>query len=355
MAKDSRRQSGVDVSPNEPQYGLKNWVPGEPRIERSVTLQFIGDWGQANFHRICSWLCQEFCDRSGSHSRVGIWNTVHGGIDAAESVFNGEVDMAIITPAQSLPAAREGGGIMNGRAMPSLRALAVLPQRDRLVLALPRELGISTFEQLREKKPALSIATSEDNGANLIGYFARRFMEAHGIDEATLQSWGGRYIDSARPDLSVHRFRDGVADALLQEAIMTPWWTEAVKKRDAVFVPAEPLALAKLKQAYGWRGAEIAAGFFNGQPEAIQTLDFSDFVLVVREDMPDDVAHLLTWCVVEQRMTLERQFHHIPPERSPLSYPLDPVAMAQTSLPLHRGARKYYEEAGIKIGDTNQY
>ena len=66
---------------------LKSWKPGQPRIERSVTLQFIGDWGQANFHRICSWLCQEFCDRAGPRSRVGIWNTVDGGIDALAAVF----------------------------------------------------------------------------------------------------------------------------------------------------------------------------------------------------------------------------------------------------------------------------
>lgn len=231
--------------------------------------------------------------------------------------------------------------------MPSLRALAVLPQRDRMVLALPRELGIRSFAELRERKPALSIATSEDNGANLIGYMARRYMEAHGIEEATLNAWGGRYVDSARPDLSVHRFRDGITDAVLQEAIMTPWWLEAVKARDAILIPAEPGAIASLEKQHGWGGADIAAGFFPGQDEAVPALDFSDFVVVVRDDMPEDVAHLLTWCLVEKRATIERQYHHIPAERSPLSYPLEPTAMARPSLPLHPGARRYFEEAGV--------
>lgn len=328
-------------------FDVKNWLPGEPRLERSVTLQFIGDWGMANFHRICSWLCQEFCDRSGPRSRVGIWNPIYGGIDAAQAVFDGEVDMAIITPAQALPAALEGRGVFTGRAMPTLRALAVLPQRDRMVFALPRAMGISSFAELRAKKPALKIATGEDNGHNLIGYTARRFMEAHGIDEATLTSWGGRYIESARPDLCMDRFRDGVADAALQEAIMTPWWREAVVARDAILLPAEPQALAKMEREHGWRTAELAADFFPGQPEALPALDFSDFVLVVREDMPEDIAHLLTWCLVEKRGSIERQYKHIPPERSPLTYPLDPKAMAQPSLPLHPGARRYFEESGV--------
>lgn len=328
-------------------YDLKDWKPGEPRIERSITLQFIGDWGMANFHRICSWLCQEFCDRAGPRSRVGIWNTVEGGIDAARAVFDGDVDMAIITPAQALPAALKGTSIYAGRAMPTLRALAVLPQRDRMLLALPRALDINSFAELRARKPALKIATSEDNGANLIGYTARRYMAAHGVTEATLNSWGGEYINSARPDLSLFRFRDGVANAALQEAIMTPWWREAVEARQAVILPAEPDALALLEQDHGWRKAELAAGFFPGQDDALPTLDFSDFVIVVRDDMPEDIAHLLTWCLIERREALERQYHHIPSERSPLTYPLNPADMARPSIPLHPGAQRYYDEAGI--------
>lgn len=328
-------------------FEVKEWVPGEPRIERSVTLQFIGDWGTANFHRICSWLCQEFCDRAGPQSRVAILNPIDGGIDAMREVFDGKADLAVMTPAHALPAALEGRSIFGGKPMPTLRALAVLPQRDRMLFALPRALGINSFAELRERRPALKIATGEDNGANLIGYTAKRFMEAHGIDEAMLNSWGGRYIESARPDLCMRRFRDGVADAALQEAIMTPWWRDAVEKRDAVILPAEDAALAAMERDHGWRRSELAAGYFPGQPDALPALDFADFVIVVRDDMPEDIAHLLSWALVEKRATLERYYHHLPPERSPLSYPLDPVAMSQPSLPLHPGARRYFEEAGI--------
>lgn len=328
-------------------FDLKNWLPGQPRIERSVTLQFIGDWGLANFHRICSWLCQEFCDRAGPRSRVGIWNTVEGGIDAARAVFDGEVDMAIITPAHALGAALTGGSIYGAQAMPSLRALAVLPQIDRMVLAVAPEFGIRSFADLRKAKPALIIATSEDNGANLIGYTARRFMEAHGVTEAELESWGGRYINSARPDLALRRFEEGHTDAVLQEAIMAPWWSNAVAARQPIFIPAEAEALRQLETAHGWKSAPVEPGYFDGRHEGFTTLDFSDFVIVVRDDMPDDIAHLLTWCIVEQRMTLEHQFHHIPPKKSPVSYPLVPQNMVKTPLPLHSGAAAYYKSAGI--------
>jgi len=107
-------------------------VREEPRLERSIRLDFIGDWGQANFHRICSWLCQEVCDRAGNRSRVAIWNTVGGGADAPIAVFDGEVNLCIATPAHILPSALKGEGVFQGRALSSLRALAVLPQTDRM-------------------------------------------------------------------------------------------------------------------------------------------------------------------------------------------------------------------------------
>ena len=325
---------------------LKSWKPDQPRIERSVTLQFIGDWGQANFHRICSWLCQEFCDRAGPRSRVGIWNTVHGGTDALAAVFDGEVDLCIATPAGALPAALTGTGMFS-RPMPSLRALGVLPQNDKMVLAIAGEHGISSFAELRERRLPLRIATSVDDGFNLIGHVARRFMEAHGIDEATLNAWGGGYVNSTRPEQSLFRMRDGEVDAVLQEAIMTPWWRDAMEARAGVALAAEPAALARLEAEHGWGRNDLAAGFLPGQPEALPALDFADFVIVVRDDMPEDVAHLLTWCLIETREAIERQFRHIPPERSPLSYPLDPARIARASLPLHSGARRFYAEAGL--------
>lgn len=44
----------------------------DPTIERSVTLRCVGDWGHANFHRIMSFITQEFTERCGPTSRTCI-------------------------------------------------------------------------------------------------------------------------------------------------------------------------------------------------------------------------------------------------------------------------------------------
>lgn len=317
-----------------------------PHIDRSLSLTFIGDWGQANFHRICSWLVQEFCDRAGARSRIAILNLRDGGLEAMQAVQDGEAHMCIATPASLVPAALTGKDMFHERALPDLRALALLPQNDRFVLAVAPQFGVSTFAELRAKKPPLRIATSGDDGTNFIGFTARRYMQAHGISEDMLESWGGRYLDTVRPEQSLFLMRDGEADAVLQEAVLAPWWGEVVQKRQAVALPAEDEALASLEKTYGLGRNSLPAGFWPALTRDLPALDFSDFVVIVRNDLPDDVAYLLTWCLTETRQVLEQQYRHLPADRSPVSYPLVPAKMAQTPIPLHPAAGRLYREAG---------
>ena len=260
-------------------------------------------------------------------------------------VHDGEADLGIVTPAGLMKKALTGEAPF-ACPMSSLRALAVLPQNDRLVLAIDPKHQIQTFEDLRRKKPALNIATSVNDGTNFIGYVANQFMEAHGITNETLTSWGGSYITDQRPDQSLDRVKSGEADAVLQEAIMTPWWRELIEGNKVTPLAAEQLPLETLSKKLGMRTNTLPAGYWKNVEQELPALDFSDFVLVVREDMPEEVARLLTWCVVETREKLEAQYRHIPPAQSPLSYPLNPEMMTRTPFPLHAGAQAYYKAEG---------
>ena len=77
-------------------------------------------------------------------------------------------------------------------------------------------------------------------------------------------------------------------------------------------------------------------------------LDFSHFLLVTTRDLPEDAGYALAWSLVEGWQGLERQNRHIPPERSPVSYPLKPHEIWQTNIPLHAGTQRYLKEAGFK-------
>ena len=312
------------------------------RLSRSVTLQFMGDWGQANLHRVCGWLAQEMGDRSGPHSRFAIWNG-RGGVDAVKAVGRGNVDVALATPAAFARMALDGRGPYKAEPLPLLHALGTVPQLDRLVLAIDASENIQSFEDLRQRRPALRIATSPNDGVNHVGLAAHTILDHAGI---SVEGWGGRFLEAERPNTCIELIMRGEANAVFHEAIMTPWWRELAEARDVRFVPIESAVLDRLEGELGWPRATLPAGYFRNLERPLETLDFSDFVMIVRADMPDDIAELLAFCIAETSEALERQYRHIPPERSPVTYPLTPAGLAKTAIPLHPAAARYYASKG---------
>lgn len=321
-------------------------MKGEPRLSRTYSLTFVGDWGGANFHRICAWLTQAFSDRAGPGSGTSIRSLRDGGMYGISQVVNGEADLAIATPAGLMGKSMSGTAIFS-KALPSLRALAVLPQNDRLVFAIDPKYGIKSFEDLRKSKPALRIATSTNDGSNFIGHVADEFLKAHGVSTVVISSWGGSFVRAHRPEQCTALVENGQADALLQEAIMTPWWRSLIESDKLVPLPAETEPLARLEGSLGLKPGILPAGYWGNLFQDLPALDFSDFVILVRDDLPKEVSYLLTWCLVETRHLIEAQYRHIPPVRSPLSYPLEPRLMAQSPIPLHPGAHEFYSKKGL--------
>ncbi|MCX4904657.1 TAXI family TRAP transporter solute-binding subunit [Streptomyces sp. NBC_00878] len=310
--------------------------PDEPRIERSLTLHLRGDWGGANLHRVCGWIAQELADRCGPHTRIATWNS-RGFSDAVHAVGRGEVQVALTTPAAFAAAALDGRGVYTGEHYPDLRALGVVPQRDRLVVAVHRDLGITTFAELRRHKPALRLATAVHDDVNHVGLAAHEVLTRSGVD---VTGWGGRLLQDERPFEALEHVKQGRANAIVQEAVMLPDWQDI--GRDLNFLEVEEEVLAGLRDDYGWPAADVEDGYFPGR-SAFRTLDFSDFLVLTRSDLPDDLAYAIAWVLGETRHQIEAQYRHLAPERSPITYPLDPVTMGRTPIPLHPGARRYFD------------
>jgi uncharacterized protein len=317
-----------------------------PFIDRKLELHFQGDWGWANLHRICGWLSSEVLAHSAPGTRVAIW-TGAAGIDAIEAVASGAIHMSAFVPASFGPMALDGRGYFKGRAFPSIRALGTMPQTDSLVLAIPARFGIASFEDLRRKRPPLKIATSVDDGNNTMGYAVQTIMAEAGIPRATLESWGGAYVEGGPPHECIGFATSGKADAVFYEAFMTPYWKNFADGVDLNFIPIERDVLDRLERRLGWRRIVVPAGYQRHLDAPLDAVDFSDFLMIARDDLSDDVAYLLAWAMCETREVLERQYRHIPSQRSPVTWPLDPVKIAATSIPLHPGAAHYYREAGV--------
>ena len=277
-------------------------------------------------HRICGWLAQEIGDRSPRGSEFAIWSG-RGGTDQLAALRAGKADIAVVTPAAAVRMLEPG----------DLCALGVIGQRDRLVVAVDAELPVAAVADLAAIS-GVTVATSPDDGVNLIGMAAHKALRLAGVDTGSLSF---RYDE--RPFPAISRFADGDADVLIHEAIMTPHWQRIAAKRPVRYLPWGDDVLAAFA-AEGWPSATVEAGYLPGLAEDLRTLDFSDFVLLCPRTLADDVAYLAAWCMVKTRRALEAQYAHLPQDHSPVTYPLVPADMARTPVPLHPAADRAYAD-----------
>lgn len=315
----------------------------EPRLDRPITLHMMGDWGIANLHRICGWISAELWRRSPPGSKFATW-AGRGGTDAIDAVLNGDVQTALFVPAGFARTIFEGRGILQRPDVGRLRALGTLPQNDGLVFAIDASFGVASFADLRAKRPAFRLATGQDDGVNMAGFASYRMLEASSVSAATIQSWGGELLPGEAPWDIIPLVTRGEADAVLFEALMTPYWRDLCAAKKMNFLPFEDAALSAVESKFAWRRAEIPADRFPNLPGPFQALDFSDFLLFCRDDFPDDIAYVIASMLCETSDILEGQYRHLPPANSPVTYPLQPRKIAQTSIPLAGGAARYYRE-----------
>ena len=121
---------------------------------------------------------------------------------------------------------------------------------------------------------------------SFIGYIANSYLEAHGLSISTLKTCGVQLFTAHRPEQSVAFVERGEANALLQEAIMTPWWEGLIDSNKITPLPAESDALQKLEASLGLRKNPLPKGFWTSLSHELPALDFSEFVILVRDDMP---------------------------------------------------------------------
>lgn len=64
-----------------------------------------------------------------------------------------------------------------------------------------------------------------------------------------------------------------------------------------MFLPIDTALLGSDEARYKVAPKILPPGRFKGQNEPLHTVDFSDFLLMARDDLEDDIAELLAWCL----------------------------------------------------------
>jgi TRAP-type uncharacterized transport system substrate-binding protein len=158
---------------------------------------------------------------------------------------------------------------------------------------------------------------------------------------ADLRKWGGKVQSVSRPSHPDRReaIQKGTVNAVFDEGIKS--WGQTALDSGFVYLPIEGQVLKRLS-AMGYRISVVPKSRFKGMASDIPTVDFSGWPMVVRADMPNDVAFALC-------ESIEKRKHLIPTDN------FKPLNMAQLcandeeapcNVPLHPGARRFYRERG---------
>ena len=109
-------------------------------------------------------------------------------------VASGKLDLVWLNPSIIPSMAVRGVGPFR-RKYP-LRALAVFPSWDRLVIAVSPQLSVRTVEELIAKKPKMNVSIAVNE---CVDFAIKTLLKAHGISQQDFIEWGGTVDEVVRP------------------------------------------------------------------------------------------------------------------------------------------------------------
>jgi TRAP-type uncharacterized transport system substrate-binding protein len=266
-------------------------------------------------------------------------------------VSDGALTFGVTTPSATARMATEGKGPYD-RTYPGLRAIAAYPHVDYVVLAIDAELGVSSLEELVERQLPLRLVTgrrSADGVPDVLTFAIEEILRQYGASYEAIESWGGSVTYGGATHVGGKLLLDGRADALFHEAQMSPMWGEIAAVRPMRILPIREDVRVHMHREFGFEPAVIPVGHPCGATEPTPTIDFSGWLVLCHEDVPDEWAYAVARACDETRAGVEDDQR----DRGEIALPIDPrYLFGKTAIPLHDGARAYAAEHGYLDGGS---
>lgn len=321
-------------------------APGFWRQTR-YNLRWAG--AASNLSYITRFIAEGMLERLGRDTGYIAYGT--RGNSTSENIYalgEHEVDFAITTPPVMAALAYAGKAYFK-KPYTDLRAIAVFPQNDWVTCVADASLGISSYGELRERKLAVKIATNRIGRENGISFLVEQMFRAHGITPDDIESWGGSFIEVLGAGGAAVKVRDGEADIACHE-----YWKAFYRLTDTrpvTFLPVTEGALDELSRQFGYQRNIVPKDIYGpGIPaEEVLAVDYSDWLVLVNANVPDDIAYMAAKVAVEDRERgYETIYWGLSDRQRSADIPVDPKLMwKNVGVALHPGAERYYREAGL--------
>ncbi|HCE40370.1 MAG: TRAP transporter substrate-binding protein [Alcanivorax sp.] len=203
-------------------------------------------------------------------------------------------------------------------------------------VTVQKNSDIKSLADIKKGKLAVRIGTGPQGSLN--EYIARLILAANDLSYEDIESFGGSV---SRSSLSIlqDQFGDGKLDMII--GITTaghPNTSQLSITPGQRFLSLGDDAIAYLEK-YGFTPATMPADLFEGQNEPVKGVGFSTSIYA-NADMPEEEAYQITKAIMEGRESVQRSFG------SMAGWTVEGAAADENlAVPLHPGAKKYYQEA----------
>lgn len=257
-----------------------------------------------------------------------------GGVGNCLLLDRGKADIALGFPVETGLAIK--GLEPYDEPIPDLRALVGRTDTYWFAFAVRSDSGIRSIDQIKNQKYPLRLAILPKGSSG--EWMTRTVLNAYGISYSDIKSWGGKVMSGSFA-AAVALIKENKADAFGQVCTPGhPTWTELCTTVNMNFLPVKEDIINKLADKYGYVKGVIPEGAFRGVKEDISTLGFYT-MLITTSDLPEDVAYIITKAVCENKPRIVSAYKAFEV--------FDPKTAWKVPVPLHEGARKYYEEMGL--------
>ncbi len=268
--------------------------------------------------------------------------------EAIDQVARGEVQLAIINPAEPVTLAVRGTGPFK-KPIP-LRAIAVIPSLDAYAFAVSERTGLTSLEDIWDQKYPLrvSLRGQRDHSNH---FFEKVVLETMGFSLEDIESWGGqvRYdpglptgISTSGKNYEVTRIdlaKRGDVDAIFDEAVNS--WVGLALDAGMRILPLKASVVEKL-ESMGFRRSFITKERWPKLPTDVLALDFSGWPIYTHANVSDEV--ISSFCAA-----LEARKDHIPWQGEgplPLERMCKDTPEGPLDIPLHPAAERFWKERG---------
>ncbi len=267
------------------------------------------------------------------------YQTSGGGLANIALIDQGKVELGIAHDAE-LRIATEGGKPY-AKPITSLRAIALLydwaPMQMIVTKAFANKYGIRSFDDIALKKPPLRVAFNKRG--NITEHVAVKMFNAIGVNLEDITKWGGDVIYAASDeqgdlikDKRIDMFTNGVF-------VRTSFIVQAGDAVELVLLPVSEGVIKKVSRELGVAAFVVKGGSYPWQAEDVPTVALGG-LLIANAKMEEKTAYDLA-------KALHKNISKLQAAHPTLKAVTPEFLASQKIIPYHKGAEKYYREAGL--------